>query len=45
MNYSIVITLICCGHLYACIQMIKYYAENEAEANKVNRFSLLEPGF
>lgn len=35
MNYSILVTLLCCGHLYACVQLIKYLAENHSEANRV----------
>jgi len=38
MDYSIMVTLICVAHLYACIHLIKFIAQNESEGT---RFSLV----
>jgi hypothetical protein len=42
MKYSIMVTVICVVHLYACIQMIKVIAEHDGEGKRI---SLLTVGF
>lgn len=42
MDYSIIVTVICVLHLYACMQLIKQSSQNEAEGH---RFSLVTIGF